>query len=282
LKKKMIERKLKLIEHRFEQCLSALKDHMAVLDSKLKSGTLMILMKYIGHNILRPLSGSDSLPDFIFLPNLEDYKYENYDNIAEGYAEWEPIYGIHEASFFEMEEDILLPIIEDVKGKTIMDVGCGNGRYSLIFAKAGANVTGVDLTPEMIASAQQKASTDGLEIDFICDDILGVNLAPNRFDLIFSSLAITHIEDLTELLRKLKPALKSDGRIIFSDIHPCFKMMGANVGFIRDDRFIEIRHYIHRVSDYFTAASNCGLQVKNMIEFPDKSVIPLFMVVALE
>lgn len=272
---------LKRIARRFDQSLSALGSQGVDVNAKLKPGSVLVLLKHIEENILRPLSESDALPEITFGRDLQSYERELCDDIARGYAEWASVYGVNvnEASLFKMEEGVLLPLLGNLQGKTILDVGCGSGRYALRFAQAGATVTGIDLTPEMISVAQRKA---GVAINFICGDILGADLPPSSFDIIFSSLAVTHIQDLSVLLGKLQSALLPNGKIVISDIHPCFKMIGSNVGFVLDNKFFEIRHYVHRVSDYFVAASKNALRVQNLIEFPDTTVLPFFLVVVLE
>jgi ubiquinone/menaquinone biosynthesis C-methylase UbiE len=64
---------------------------------------------------------------------------------------------------------------DDVRGKTICDIGCGSGRFVTEFAKRGAaHVTGVDVAPEMLKLAQKLVETDGVaaKCDFFHSDVL--------------------------------------------------------------------------------------------------------------
>ena len=134
----------------------------------------------------------------------------------------------------------------------------------------------------MLAKAKEKAKKEGLNnVEFVTGDILTVELPHHCFDLIFSSLAVTHIPDLNSLFHRLQTSLKPDGQIIITDIHPCFKQLGASVGYIQDDTFIQLDHHIHTVTDYFEAAIKNNLRVKRVLEFPSETIVPYFIAVSL-
>src|SRR5579862_2812059 len=62
-----------------------------------------------------------------------------------------------------MEQRLALdPWLKASTGTTILDVGCGVGRWSRMLAARGAQVTGVDLSPTMIAEARQRATREGV------------------------------------------------------------------------------------------------------------------------
>jgi cyclopropane fatty-acyl-phospholipid synthase-like methyltransferase len=60
----------------------------------------------------------------------------------------------------------------DVQGKKILDVGCGSGLYSIYFAKAGADVTGIDFSANMISLAENNARAEGCTARFLHQDLL--------------------------------------------------------------------------------------------------------------
>ena len=267
----------KVVTERFRGCLSKLDTYDRDLDQILKPGSISILLKHIDDNILRPLSPPDTLPEFTNAWNYKSYSRKRIDDIKTGYSQWALDYAIE----FELEEQMLAPLLGDLRDKTILDFGCGTGRYSLKFAKAGAKVTGIDITPEMLAEAEKKSVDAGLEVDFKIGDILKTELPETHYDTIFSSLTITHISDLSKLFNHLFKALKSEGRIILSDIHPCFKQLGSTVGFVQGDYNVELEQNIHTITDYFKAASESALEIDDIVEFPTDTVIPEMLIVSL-
>jgi len=91
----------------------------------------------------------------------------------------------------------------------ILDVGCGTGFFSLLLAKQGAVVTGIDLSPEMIAKSQAWAKAEKQAIDFRVMDAEQLVFPDNTFDLVISrnvTWDLPHpIEAYRQWLRVLKP-----------------------------------------------------------------------------
>ena len=63
--------------------------------------------------------------------------------------------------------DLISLAADGVKGKKIIDVGCGTGLLSVKLAKAGALVTGIDLSKDMLTIAEKRANDLSLKIDFL-------------------------------------------------------------------------------------------------------------------
>jgi len=82
------------------------------------------------------------------------------------------------------------------KGKKVLEVGCGIGTDTINFARAGAQVTAVELSAESLAVARQRAAVFGLEkqIRFVAANAeqLSKALAPEPFDLVYSFGVIHH------------------------------------------------------------------------------------------
>lgn len=55
-------------------------------------------------------------------------------------------------------------------GMAVLDIGCGTGRHSIELAQRGFNVTGVDLTPEMLNEARQKSAAAGVDVEWVEGD----------------------------------------------------------------------------------------------------------------
>lgn len=63
-------------------------------------------------------------------------------------------------------------------GATILDAGCGTGRYTLELARSGYVVTGLDVSPQLIEEAQRRASHMSLPVSFVVGNILSLPAAP--------------------------------------------------------------------------------------------------------
>jgi 2-polyprenyl-3-methyl-5-hydroxy-6-metoxy-1,4-benzoquinol methylase len=94
---------------------------------------------------------------------------------------------------------------ESVVGKSILDIGCGSGRYSIEFAKRGvAKVVGLDYATNMIQIAKRIAENYGVAhiCDFICIDFLEYQ-NQDMFDIALAIGVFDYVKDPTEILSKM-------------------------------------------------------------------------------
>ena len=100
-----------------------------------------------------------------------------------------------------------------LSGKTALDVGCGAGLLAEPLARLGANVTGIDASPELIAVAREHARASGLEIDYRAGELQELEA---RFDLVTCMEVIEHVADPAAFVRTLADRLAPDGLLIIS------------------------------------------------------------------
>jgi 2-polyprenyl-3-methyl-5-hydroxy-6-metoxy-1,4-benzoquinol methylase len=94
----------------------------------------------------------------------------------------------------------------DVGGKTVLDIGCGGGRYSIEFAKRGAaQVVGLDFAPNMVKLARQRAEEHGVQgcCHFIVGDFMQVEFH-QRFDICIAIGVFDYIAQPRPFLEKMK------------------------------------------------------------------------------
>ena len=100
----------------------------------------------------------------------------------------------------------------DLKGKRVLDLGCGHGMASVLFARQGALVTALDVSLGYLAEAKNRAFANGLQVNVLtaCAELLP--FADNSFDLIWGNAILHHLNlDFAqrEILRVLVPHGKS-------------------------------------------------------------------------
>ncbi len=95
-----------------------------------------------------------------------------------------------------------------LRGAAVADLACGTGNAALAAAEAGARVTGVDITPDLIAIARTKAEAAGAAIDWVTGDAAETGLPTAAFDALVSNMGIIFVEparQVAEIARLLKP-----------------------------------------------------------------------------
>jgi 2-polyprenyl-6-hydroxyphenyl methylase/3-demethylubiquinone-9 3-methyltransferase len=100
-----------------------------------------------------------------------------------------------------------------LEGKTALDVGCGAGLLAEPLARLGANVTGIDASPEVIAVAREHAAAIGLEIDYRVGD---VQTLEREFDLVTAMEVIEHVANPQLFVKALAKRLARDGLLVMS------------------------------------------------------------------
>jgi len=109
-------------------------------------------------------------------------------------------------------------------GTRVLDVGCGIGRWSRLLAARGASVTGIDLSPTMIAEARRRASVAPLrgQCCFLVQDLATLQAA-EKFDLVLSVTVLQHILDASALrssLERLAEHLHEEGALLLLEAAP--------------------------------------------------------------
>lgn len=105
------------------------------------------------------------------------------------------------------------------KGRlSILDLGCGPGLYTEIFAEKGHKVTGIDISENSIEYAKQSASQNRLDINYLNTSYLDVDLEADQYDLIvmiFTDFGVLTPNERESLLDMIFRALKKGGAFIF-------------------------------------------------------------------
>lgn len=138
-----------------------------------------------------------------------------YEKLAERYSamiETKP----HNAYYERPATLSLLPV---VRGRRVLDAGCGPGVYAQILVRRGAKVVGVDISPKMLRLARERV---GERVELLLADLTKpmTFLKSNSFDVVISPLVIPYIYDLTSLFEEFYRVLKKPGTLVFSDGHP--------------------------------------------------------------
>jgi SAM-dependent methyltransferase len=109
-------------------------------------------------------------------------------------------------------------LLGDVRGKTILEYGCGDGLNTVLLANRGAHVISLDLSPELIDVARRRLRVHGITsgVDFIVGSAHNVPLPDESVDAVVG-IAILHHLDLALAAAEVKRLLKRAGAAIFQE-----------------------------------------------------------------
>lgn len=140
---------------------------------------------------------------------------------------------LQEVNFLEKE------IAHDHKLK-ILDVGCGTGRHAIELARRGYKVTGIDLSPNQLARAKEKARQAGVKVNFLKKDARTFSFK-TRFDLVIMlceggfPLMETDEENYS-ILKNCGRSLKKGGKFIFTTLNALFPLNHSVKDFLNENQ----------------------------------------------
>ncbi len=107
-----------------------------------------------------------------------------------------------------------------LRGANALDVGCGGGLLSEALAAEGANVTAIDLAPELIKIAKLHRLESGLEVDYRLSSVEALAAEqPGRYDAITCMEMLEHVPDPASVLTACAALLKPGGRLFVSTLN---------------------------------------------------------------
>ncbi|WP_263970955.1 class I SAM-dependent methyltransferase [Leptolyngbya sp. NIES-2104] len=129
--------------------------------------------------------------------------------------------GIRVCDYFEActapENRFILRQLGDVRGKLLLDLGCGAGENSVYFARLGAQCVAADYSPGMVDVALQLAERNGVQIEGRVINAMSIDIPDNTFDIVYASNLLHHIPDPKVTLQEMHRILKPGGRACFWD-----------------------------------------------------------------
>jgi ubiquinone/menaquinone biosynthesis C-methylase UbiE len=107
-------------------------------------------------------------------------------------------------------------LLGDVRGKTVVDLGCGTGENIIPLLERGARVIGMDISPDLIAIAQKRLNVANLEATLTTGDAYATGLPDESVDAIFSMALIHHL-DIKLVRDEMWRVLRKGGVIILRE-----------------------------------------------------------------
>jgi 2-polyprenyl-3-methyl-5-hydroxy-6-metoxy-1,4-benzoquinol methylase len=154
-----------------------------------------------------------------------------------------------------LEEPAMISLLPDLRGKRVLDIGCGTGRLCRYLATHGAScVLGIDPSERMLSVARSESIGLQKHVEYHKTFVEDFDAPLESRDLVVSSLALHYVEDLKGVLQKVFGWLSPMGKLIFSVEHPVY-MAAASESWLRSrngrmcwamtDYFTEGRRVVH-------------------------------------
>jgi SAM-dependent methyltransferase len=122
-------------------------------------------------------------------------------------------------------DKVLIPAIvrlaAEVRGKNVLDIGCGCGYLAAKIGRSAKSVLGIDISQKMIEQATLRHATKNVSFMHVSIETLAVGRR-RAFDLCLSNMSVITMPDLRAAFEAVRNVLRPEGRFVFSIAHPCF------------------------------------------------------------
>jgi SAM-dependent methyltransferase len=181
-----------------------------------------------------------------------------------------------------------LRLLGDVRGKRVLELGCGGAQCSIAFAKQGATAIGVDFSAEQLAFGRRLAEREEVKVELRRGDLADLAfLRADSIDVVFSSYAFGYVEDLGRVFRQVHRVLKVGAPLVFSLPHPAYDLLDdtATPPLVRRSYFdrspvdypwrgIPFTSYHHTFADLYMHLIRASYRVDQILEPPPVAGAP--------
>jgi ubiquinone/menaquinone biosynthesis C-methylase UbiE len=178
----------------------------------------------------------------------------------EGYRLWSGTYDDTPNPVLALESRLLPDFLPGPAGLRVLDAGCGTGRWMRWFVTRGAQVCGIDASPEMIAVAHGKSM---LRDRCVVGDISALPWREKTFELALCSFALSYTANLRLALLELARVART---VVVSDLHPEAMRRGWKRSFRENGTSWQIDYQPYTTRELDCAATEAGLKLSHRLE----------------
>jgi len=167
----------------------------------------------------------------------------------------------------ELEQRTVLSLLPDVSGLTVLDAGCGTGRYLQAMKNRGAFAVGMDLSAAMLSRARELSHCVAQA------DLRALPFDDASIDVVVCGLALGDFAELELALTEIARVVRPGGCVIYSVVHPAGEAAGWSRTFEEDGRQVAIDGFWHTLDHHRQACAAAGLTIDEWRE-PELAEVP--------
>lgn len=167
----------------------------------------------------------------------------------------------------ELEQRTVFALLPDISGMTVLDAGCGTGRYLQALKNRGAFAIGMDLSAAMLSRARELTNRVAQA------DLRALPFDDASIDVVICGLALGDFAELEVALSEIARVVRPGGCAIYSVVHPDGESAGWSRTFESDGRRLAVDGFWHSLDHHRAACVAAGMTVEEWRE-PELEEVP--------
>jgi ubiquinone/menaquinone biosynthesis C-methylase UbiE len=186
--------------------------------------------------------------------------------IQTAYDEWSNAYDHDQNLTRDLDQAITYRVFQQQRFESILELGCGTGKNTALFADIAHAVHGLDFSEGMLELARQKLCHGNIRFS-VADLTRPWPCENNAYDLICCHLVLEHIENLSFIFQEASRCLSRGGQFYISEFHPFRQYQGGKARYQQGEQMVAVDSYVHHQSEFLSAAKQQHLSVINSNEY---------------
>lgn len=187
-------------------------------------------------------------------------------NVQAAYTQWSATYDTDRNLTRDLDQVVTRRVLGERRFGSIVELGCGTGKNTQLFAQLADHVHALDFSEGMLAQARAKAL--GSNVRFSVADLTQPwPCADHAADLVAGNLVLEHIADLDVIFAEAARVLARPGQLFLSELHPFKQYMGSKAVFQHNEARVELPAFVHHISDFLSSAASAGFSLVELGEW---------------
>ena len=169
----------------------------------------------------------------------------------------------------DLEAIALRSELNKIPFSDVLEIGCGTGKNGEWLVTKAQKILAVDFSEEMLNKAKEKIQSDRIRFKH-ADITLPWAFTTETYDLAVFSLVLEHIENLDFIFSELAGRIKPGGFVYIGELHPFKQYTGSLARFDLEHERVELKCFVHHVSEFVNTAAAHGFSVYRLNEWFDE------------
>lgn len=118
-----------------------------------------------------------------------------------------------------LEQHAILAAAGDLRGRSVLDAGCGDGAFAVAAWAKGARISGVDASQAMLEAAHTRALSNGAKVDLVHASVEELPFPAGTFDVVVMASVLCTIQDPLRAVSEAARVLRPGGRLVLGELH---------------------------------------------------------------